>query len=256
MSDLSSSDRAGSYDSGNAAEPAPAEKPASRWEDFIDIFYAPADVYARRAGSGFGIPMLVVTVAVGLIFLANSGAMQPIMDAEFARASAAQMRNNPSLTPEMMEKGRAIGETFAKIGAFIFVPVGIFLTGLVLWLVGKFVDAKQTLAAAVMVAAYAFMPRVLESVINGLQVLLMDPASLNGRYRISLGVGRFFDPDAVSPLLLAIVGRIDLFTIWVTVLLAIGLAVTGKISRQKAAIAAVLVWIIGAIPGVLGALRA
>jgi hypothetical protein len=45
------------------------------------------------------------------------------------------------------------------------------------------------------------------------------------------------------------------FTIWVTVLLAIGLYVVGKLSKQQAAIAAAIVWVIGALPAVFGALR-
>jgi hypothetical protein len=246
MSDSSTPNQGASVEPGIAPDAAPeAPKTASRWEDFIDIFYAPTSVFARRERSGFGIPMLVVTVLVGGIFLANSGVMQPIMDAEFQRATAS----------EMMEKGRAIGETFAKIGAFVFIPVGMFLTGLALWLVGKLFDAKASLAAAIMVASYAFVPRIVEQVINGVQGLLLDPASLNGRYRLSLGAGRFLDPDTTSPILLALVGRADLITIWITVLLAIGLSVVGKIPRQRAAIAAVLVWFLGALPGLLGALR-
>lgn len=238
-----------------AAPSAPAAPAASRWEDFIDIVYAPTSVFARRATSGFGIPMLVVTLLVGVIFLSNSGALQPVMDAEFHRAAEAQMRNNPQLTPEMMEKGRKIGETIGKVGIFVIVPVTILLVGLTLWLCGKLVESKQTFAAAIMVASYAYIPRVLEAVLNGVQGLLLDPSSLNGRYRLSLGVGRFLDPDVTSPPLLAIVGRIDLFTIWITVLLAIGLSVTGKIPRSRSALAAVLVWVVGMLPGLLGALR-
>lgn len=250
MSDLSAS----APGDGLAAAPAPA-KPASRWEDFIDIFYAPSSVYERRAHSGFGIPMLVVTVLVGAIALANMGVMQPIMDAEFTRATAAAMKQNPQLTPEMMEKGRAIGATLAKIGAFVYMPIAMFLTGLALWVIGKFFDAKESLAAAIMVASYAYVPRILENVLNGVQGLLMDPAKLDGRYRLSLGLGRFLDPNTASPMLLALLGRVDLFTIWVTVLLAIGLSVTGKIPRSKAAMAVVLVWIAGALPALLGAAR-
>jgi hypothetical protein len=237
------------------ATPSAPPQRASWWEDFIDIFYAPSTVFARRANSGFGIPMLVVTLLVGGIALANSGVMQPIMDAEFGRATAATMRRNPQVTPEMMEKGRAIGETFAKIGAFIFVPVGIFLTGLALWICGKLVDAKESLSAATMVAAYSFVPRVLESLLVGVQGLVMDPGSLTGRYKLSLGLGRFLDPDTASPVLLALLGRVDVFTIWVTILLAIGLSVTGRIPRTRAAIAAAMVWLLGALPGVLGAMR-
>src|SRR6476646_8591687 len=124
------------------SSPAPAgatapTSPASWWEDFIDIFYAPSQVFARRENSGFAIPMLVVTLLVALIAIANSGVMQPIMDAEFARATAAAM----------MAKGRSFGEAIAKFGAFILLPVAMFLTGLVLWLVGKLFDAKQSLGA-------------------------------------------------------------------------------------------------------------
>jgi hypothetical protein len=237
------------------AAPTPATTPASWWEDFIDIFYAPSQVFARRASSGFGIPMLVVTVLVAVIGIANSGVLQPVMDAEFTRSTAAAMRQNPQLTPEMMAKGRGIGEAIAKYGAFIFVPVGIFLTGLVLWLAGKLVDAKESLSAAIMVAAYSFVPRILEGVLNGVQGLLLDPATLNGRFRLSLGVGRFLDPDTASPVLLALLGRVDVFTIWITVLLAIGLSVTGRIPRSRAAVAAAIVWVAGALPQLLGALR-
>ena len=237
------------------SDAAAAPEPASRWEDFLDILYAPSDVYTRRAGSGFGIPLLVVTVAIGLISLANSSVLQPLMDAEFQRMAAKQMAKDSQITMEMMERGRSIGETFAKIGGFILVPVAVFLTGLFLWLIGKFFDAKQTLAAALMVTAYAYVPRIIESVMVGVQGMLMDPASMSGRYEISLGVGRFLDPDTSSPMLLALLGRLDVFTIWVTVLLAIGLSVTGKIPRQQAAIAAVLLWLLGAVPAMLQALQ-
>jgi hypothetical protein len=87
------------------------------------------------------------------------------------------------------------------------------------------------------------------------QGLLLDPATLNGRFRLSLGVGRFLDPDTASPVLLALLGRVDVFTIWITVLLAIGLSVTGRIPRSRAAVAAAIVWVAGALPQLLGALR-
>jgi hypothetical protein len=235
--------------------PPPAAKPASVWEDFIDIFYAPSDVYARRAHSGFFLPLVVVTLLTGILFVVNSGVLAPIMDAEMGRQFAAMQRKGVTLNETQIESARRMGETFGKIGAFVFMPVGIFFTGLFLWIVGKFVESKQTLGQGLMVAAYAFLPRVIEAVLTAVQGLVLDTSKMNGRYRISLGLGRFLDPDTASPLLLALIGRIDVFTIWVTVLLAIGLAVTGKISRQRAAIAAVIVWFLGALPSVLQAAR-
>jgi hypothetical protein len=49
---------------------------------------------------------------------------------------------------------------------------------------------------------------------------------------------------------------VDVFTIWVTVLLAIGLHVVARIPKQQAAIAAAITWLVGAVPGIIGALRA
>lgn len=228
------------------------EPSASKWEDFIDIFYAPSSVFARRASSGFFVPMLVVTVLTAGLYILNSNVWSQVMDAEMSRALA---KRSQTLTPEQAAQVRGFGETMGKVGAFIFMPVGIFFTALALWVCGKLVDAKQTLGQAMMVTSYAFLPRAVEGLVTSVQGLLLDPATFNGRWRISLGPGRFMDPDTSSPVLLALVGRLDLFTIWVTVLLAIGLSVTGNIPRSRAAIAAALVWVIGAVPLLLQAGR-
>jgi len=105
------------------------------------------------------------------------------------------------------------------------------------------------------VAVFSYVPRVVEGVVNRVEGLLIDTSNLNSRYSLTLGLGRFFDPDTTSPILLGLIGRIDVFTIWITVLIAIGLAVTGKISRGKAAIAAAIVWLVGALPTLAGTLR-
>ena len=97
---------------------------------------------------------------------------------------------------------------------------------------------------------------MLDGVLHGLQALFLDPAQLDGRFRLSLRLGRFLDPDTSSPLLLAVVGRLDLITMWITVLIAIGLSVTGRIPLGRAAIAAAIVWLVGGLPLILPALRA
>jgi len=234
----------------------PTAQRAAVWEDFIDIFYAPAMVFARRARDGFWIPFLVVTIVIGALFYLNSGVLQPVMEGEFNRGMAAAMRSNPRLTPEMADRFRQTGIRIAQIGGFFLVPIAIVLTGTAVWLIGKLFESRQAYGAALMVAAYAWVPKILEAVLNGVQGLFLDPDQLNGRFRLTFGVGRFFDPDVTSPILLGFIGRIDVFTIWVTVLLAIGLSVTGGISRSRAALAAPLIWAAGALPILLQLFRA
>ena len=244
-------DRDARFDAASSALPPNPEK-ASLLDDFMDIFYAPSKVFARRANSSFWVPLVIVTVLLGAIFLANRDLLDPIMEAEFARSMA---KSSQQMTADQMETARKFAGTLGMIFAFAGPPIVMLMLGVVIWIVGKFFDAKQSVNAAVVVAVFSYVPRVVEGVVNRVEGLLIDTSNLNSRYSLTLGLGRFFDPDTTSPILLGLIGRIDVFTIWITVLIAIGLAVTGKISRGKAAIAAAIVWLVGALPTLAGAMR-
>lgn len=242
-------------DTSTSVPPASA-KQASLWEDFIDIFVSPTEVFERRRDSGFFVPLLVFVVLSVVIIIVGRSALQPIFDSEFARSMAAAAKKNPQMTDAQIQTGRALAEKLTPILVGVGAIAMPLLTGVILWIVGKFVEAKESVGAACMVACYASIPRILDSLLRVVQAFVMDPSSLNGQYRVSLSAARFLDPDAASPVLIGLLGRIDVFTIWLTVLLAIGLSVVGRIPRQKAAIAAIIVWVIGALPALLQGLRA
>lgn len=234
---------------------APSQPKASLWEDFIDIFTSPSAVFRRRESSGFAVPLIVLTVLFAILVIGTKSLVMPAIDADIARAGAKLMHTHPEITAEQLQKNQAMGEKFGPIFVVILIPIMAMLTGLVLWLVGKIFESKQTGTAALMVATYAFFPKLLASVAAAVIAYLSNPDRLNGMTRLTLGLGAFLDPDKASPVLMALLVRVDVFTIWVTVLLAIGLHVTGKVPKAQAYFAAGIVWFIGALPGVLSALR-
>jgi hypothetical protein len=227
---------------------------ASLWEDFVDIFFSPASVFRRRERGSWFMPLLIVTVAIVIIAFLSRGALQPVMDAEFERAADA-MRKNPQVTEDMIAKTRGFFEFSRTYGPIVFTPITIIVVGLMTWIVAKLVDARQELNAAMVVAAYAFVPRVVQAIVNAVQGLLLRPDQLNSFVKLSFSPARFLNPDTANPVVLQLLNRFDLFTIWVTVLLAIGVYVTGRVSKERAAVAGVLFWIVGGLPAVLGALR-
>lgn len=235
------------------ADPAPAK--AGLWEDFVDIFYAPSSVFARRADGKFGMALLFLVVVGTILYFLTRNAIQPMMDAEFARRSADMLRKNPNLTQEQLSSGRNFFEMLAPLFFAIGLTITVLGTGLILWLVGKIFDAKESAAAAMMIATYSEVPRIVQTLTNAAQGLFMSPESLTSMNAVSFSAARFIDPDHGSAVLIALASRVDLFTIWVTVLLAIGLHVVGKVPKQQAAIAAVITWVVGALPVVFGALR-
>jgi hypothetical protein len=235
-----------------ATAQSPEAGKASVFEDFIDIFTSPAEVFQRRMGAGIWIPLLVIVAVTTALFFALRGPMQPAFDAEFARGAARAMAKNPQITAEMMEKQRSMIEKFSFLFVVIGIPISVALTGLVLWLVGKIFNSTMTVGDGMMVATYAFLPRVISSVATGVIALMTDPSNMKGMYSATVSAGHFLDPDTASHMAVAFAGRVDLFIIWQTILLAIGLSVAGKIPRSQAYIAAALVWVIGALPGLAG----
>jgi len=233
----------------------PVPPKAGLWEDFVDIFYAPSSVFARRADGKFALPLLFLIVVGTVLYFLTKNAMQPIMDAEFARRSADMLRKNPNLTSDQLASGRGIFETLGPLFFAIGLTLTVLGTGIVLWLVGKLFDAKEALTAAMMIATYAEVPRIVQILTNAAQALFMSPEKLNSVNSVGFNVARFMDPDQASALMIALASRVDLFTIWTTVLLAIGLHVVGRIPKQQAAIAAAITWVVGALPAVIGALR-
>jgi len=232
--------------------PATASVTSSRWEDFVDVFISPAALFRRRSDGKFGHALLVLIVLIGIVFFLTRNAMQPIMDAEFQRSMAA----NPNMTPERVETARKFASSLAPVFVVVGLPITIFVLGAVVWLAGRVVGGRVSYAQSATIATFAYFPRALESITNGVQALLMDESKLTSRFSVSLGLGRLLDPAKTSGPLLALLGRIDLFTLWITVLVAVGLKQMTRITTGQAVGGAILVWLIGALPTLLQALRA
>src|ERR687891_2558813 len=95
--------------------PPVATPRAAIWEDFIDIFYAPSEVFRRRENGNFFIPLAVITILCGVLFYLNSGALQPMFDAEFDRQMTMVMRQNPNIPPEAMDRMRGFAVRMQQV---------------------------------------------------------------------------------------------------------------------------------------------
>ena len=232
------------------------EPAASWWEDYLEIFFAPSQVFARREKSGFLLPLVILTVLSGVLIVGLKGSFAPAFEADITRQMELVQQNNPQITAEQLEQGRAMQGTMGTIMFVTMMPILALVIGFTLWLFGKFVGATETLSQAMLIAAFASLPRIVYLLAGGIQGLVMPEESLNGMSRLSLGPARFLDPDSASALSVVLASRFDLTLIWITILLAIGLKVISKIPMSKAMVAAGLVWLVGALPGLLGAMRA
>lgn len=217
--------------------------------DLAEIFYAPTDVFERRREGGFWLPLFVLFVASAVIFYATRNVMQPVFDAEWARGVAKMRAQNPNITPEQLEQGKGMAQTFAIVGIFFSTFLGPLIAGVVLWLVCKMFGVRESLTAAITVAVFALFPFLIEGLVNAIQAAFVPEESITSRYSLSLGPARFLAGPASK--MHALIGHIDVFTIWTAVLIAIGVKVTGGATRNQAIGIAVVMWILGALPALL-----
>lgn len=235
--------------------PAPSAAPASAsvFEDFIDIFYAPSEVFTRRRDGRFGLALLVLTIAAGVLMFVSSPLMNAVFDAEYTRQTAQMLRDNPQMTSGQLAQGRGVAEMFQKAAVVIGTPIAVCFVGFFVWVAGKIFGAAQGLKQAFMVATYSFFPRIIEGILNGIQSLLVDVNAIDSRYDITFSLARFLDNSA--PVLQAAAGRIDVFVIWGYVLIALGLHITGNLPKNRAAMAAGLVWLVATLLAIWQGMR-
>lgn len=236
-----------------AAHEPSSPPPASLAEDFIDIWFSPSTVFARRREAGAWGPFLITAVLLCALFYAGMGAMQGIFDAELAKAIAKTQADNPSMTADQIAKMQGMMEGSIRYGGLVAMPIVLVLLGAMTWLMGKILGGSISFGKGVMIASFAYLPKALDLLAFIAQSYIFDGASATARFQYSLGVGRFLDPT-MNQGLYNFLGRVDLFTLWVTALLVLGLIHTAKVERSKAIGGGVAIWVIGGLPALLQAL--
>ena len=230
--------------------PAPADK-ASLWEDLIDIFYAPSQVYERRRDGRFGLALVAVMVLSALLVGLFWGVLQPMFEATVDMSLRQAAAKGQPMPEGAAEAARGFGSTMGGVMAVLGVPIGILLTAFLVWVFGKLLDAPTNFGQAMAIVTLAQVPRTLSWLAVGIQGMLGSPDKPIFSYLIA--PTRFMDPESTTATVLGLLSRFDLFIIWATVLIAIGVSVIARVSRAKGAMVAAAVWLIASSMALLQA---
>jgi hypothetical protein len=241
-----------------AAVDAPAAKPAAVWEDFVDVFTSPSAVFARRRDGQFGKALLILMVLSTATFFATRPLLQPMFDRMFDAQQAAMAQANPNMTEEQRASAKAmterIGTVFVPIFAVVGVPILVFVTAGVLMGTSRVAGAPVSFGQAATITTYAQVPRILGGIAGAAILAVKDAQELPVLQSAPTGPVLFLSRDA-SPYLVAVLSRFDLFTLWSTVLIGIGVAVMARRDRGKGFTAAGLLWLVASLWTIVSAFR-
>src|SRR3954465_3039632 len=127
-----------------AVDPAATPvKDAAIWEDFMDIFYAPSQVFRRRENASPWPVILIITALLLAIGFATYNSIAPALEATMR----AQFAKNPQMTEDAINTALKFASWTTRLGA-IFYPVIVLVAALFVWLLAKIVSAKQTYQVA------------------------------------------------------------------------------------------------------------
>lgn len=224
----------------------PAKKRAGVLENVLEVLWAPSAVFERLRGQGFGTYLLVVSALMLVTVLATKGLLQPYFDAQFEMSMRqAAERGQPMPEGAAMEMAQKIASWGVIIGA-VLAPVGsTLITGVLLFLGGKLVRAPMRFREAALVVCLANVPRIFGTIAMAVQGLLVEPGTIRSINDASIGPARFLDPATTSPSVMALLGSLDLFGLWMLVIMAIGASVMARVARGTGAVAAVIAWGVG-----------
>jgi hypothetical protein len=231
------------------AEPVvapPAVKPASRWEDFVDIFYAPSTVYERRQSQSPWPTIFIVTVLLVIVSVVTFNALSPVFETEFRQAAAKAMAKTPQMTQDMADKSVSI-QMITRKWAVVAFPIGVFIVALFVWIGARIVGTKETYGGAMVVVTYSSIIGIAQAIVIGAQGLVMDVSKLTSMDQLSLSGARFLDKATASPALYTVLKMLDVFGIWGLAVMAIGVKVTAKTTREKAIAFAVVWWVVATL---------
>jgi hypothetical protein len=225
----------------------PTPAPAARYSGFQRLwmmFTSPGQVFEDIGIKPTWILLMVVLVILGV---GAQIVIAPHIDQEATLRTQLGGRAD-DITDEQMEQMLGPAEKIAKFTPIIGLVVAPLVWALMaavflvmLKIVGSEIDFKKALSTVL----HAYWPATAVAlVLTGVLVQRVGKVAQQDLTNlVKANVGAFLSPETPAWLTSA-AGTISIFNIWVVVLLIMGFATVGKISRGKAAVAALVPWIV------------
>ncbi|HXG83681.1 MAG TPA: Yip1 family protein [Pyrinomonadaceae bacterium] len=226
-----------------------------------NIFFSPGETFEdlRRKPRFLlaGLIMILAFSAFNFLFTNKIGFEQIVRS---RLDSSAQIQQLPADQKQKIieQQTGTFFKTIGYVAPSVVLIVIFLLGGLIYWLGANAMGGTMTYIRGVSVWVYSSFPPTLVSMLANILVLFLKSAddidiaaSQSGLVQANPS---FFIDAKTMPVLGAVLGTFDLFFIWGWILAAIGLSVTGKISKSAAWAVVLMVALLNVAFRVVGAL--
>lgn len=226
-------------------------QPLTQLQRVVNSFGAPSSTFAEIQGGrkSWWLPFVILSLASYILFFAITskvGWRQVAENAMTQNAKAAERMDK--LSAEQRESSLKT-TSIAMQGSFLASPVivlfcNVMVAAVLLGTINFGFGGKANFGAVFAMSMYAWLPSLIKSLLGTIVVYFTAPESFNINALAPTNPAAFLNPAETNAALYALLTALDVTTIWVVILLAIGLAKVAGVSRQKGYIVVFGWWII------------
>jgi len=230
-------------------QPSMAPEPASLgvFSRLTGVIFEPKKTFediARRPT--FLVPLaLVIVFSIGFltVFSHRVGWDKVVRDRIEASSQSQQ------LSAEQKEQQIAVGVKFASIFGYAGVVVGtpvmaLIVAGVLMGIAAGMMSAPIKFKQVFAVVCWSYVPTLISTVLAIIVMFLKNPEDFNLNNPLVFNPGAFLEPNTPSKFVYSLATSLDLFVLWIILLMATGLKAAGgkKFSFGSALFAVVLPW--------------
>ncbi len=230
--------------------PPEAETPALSFpERLLDVFISPGEAFedvARRPG--FWAPL--ITVILGSVAFVET-MLWKIGAERLMRANLELSGRASRMSPEQIDQAVSQGAKFTAIayhiGGLLGAPIVLLIiAGVGILVVNVIFGARSSFKTVFSLVCYADLVSVLGALMSVALIIFGDPDHFNPQNPVPGNVGFFLNPHEVSKPLYALASSADIFSVWLLILLGLGLSkgTGGKVKPMPIFLALAGVWIL------------
>ena len=231
-------------------KPTEPETPALSFpERLLGVFISPGETFEDVARKpGFWAPLIVIVVAT---FAMIETMVWKIGLERLARMGVEQSSRASSMSPEQIDQAVSMGVKVARVTTPIFGVLGPPIVLLIIAAVGILIvnvifGGRAGFKTVFSLVCYADLVSLLGVIMAVALMFFGDPEHFNSQNFIPSNVGFFLNQHEVSKPLYALASSADIFSIWLLILLGVGLSkgTGGKVKPAPIFLAFAGVWIL------------
>jgi hypothetical protein len=212
--------------------------PLSEPQRIINTFVAPTKTFTdlKRVGRWW-VPWLVISLFsylfVGVVaqkigfdqVTQNQLKLSPKREAQFEKMEPEQRARSMQLSVTIT-KGISYGIPIANIIVFVVIAAVLMAT------MNFGAGAEIPFATALAVVAYSYLPGIIQALLAMASILAgADPEGFTFQNPVASNLGHLVSPGS-SPALYALLSKVDIFSIWICILMGLGFSAVSKLKRS------------------------